>query len=463
MAYMSDASRGCKGFLRASFSRHTPVVATGVRTIEVVHSDVNDVVADVVAIPIGCLLSPVRRVARALFERSPAAAAHLARLAASEREGLLPTSVVIFPQGTHGKGGRVAVAAMHDDRPDSDVTSIEPDATRIRVSALRIFDACEQSRAASLAIAPLGGIDMEAHDAVAIAADALVEYWRTHPTSAIQRVVFFERTPERTLAIVDVVRARFPGATVRSTDDDDTTIFSMPSVGQASAPASGENATAIVDVNPSLSANPSAGTRPPLVVPPPEPPRAIVAPFGLGLGNKHTTRLAFERWQGACGGSPIPAGCTGVAFRFARPPSTVNVIIRVHASALKNAWLDGKPLADGRAHLSVGDHVLALECGAGLFAALVEGTWGRSNTLAKVRAVADGAVSSATTASGSWTELAGGGPSFTPVTTPLPVAITASNTATPGVPAWFDREGVILPEGTRFVRFVFPIVFEAQP
>jgi hypothetical protein len=421
------------------------------RTIEVAHSDVNDVVADVVAIPIGCSLSPVRRVARALFERSPAAAGHLARLAASTPAGVLPTSVVIFPKGTHATGGRVAITAVHDDRPGSDVATIEPDATRIRVSALRVLDVCEQTRETSLAMAPLGGVDMEAPDAVAIAADALVEYWRTHPKSAITRVVFFERTAERTLAIVDVVRARFPGATVRrdrASGGDETTVI-VPREVRDEVPA--QEATAPV-------------ARPPLIVPPLSPPPSIIAPFGLPTTTKHTSRLAFESWRGACGGSPIPAGCTGVAFRFAAPQSTVNATIRVQASGLKNAWLDGKPLADGRAYLSHGSHVLAVECGAGVFAAVVEGTSGRSTVLATVRAVADGAVSAAPSASGAWTDLAGAAGSFSPVlTSALASSAPGAAAATATLPAWTEQHGVVLPHGTRFVRFVFPIVYRASP
>jgi hypothetical protein len=291
---------------------------------------------------------------------------------------------------------------------------------------------------------------MDAPAAVAIACDALVEYWRTHPKSAIARVVFFERTPERTLDIVDVVRARFPGATVRAGDHGEDTIVIIPLISSASsveAPAP-LAATAIIDVRPIVT-----GDRPPLIVPPPEPPPTIIAPFGLPTTTKHTSRLAFEKWHGACGGSPIPAGCTGVAFRFAQPPSTVTATIRVHASAIKNAWLDGKPLDDGRAYLSHGSHVLAVECGAGVFAALIEGMSGRNTELAKLRAVADGAVAAAATPSGSWTELAGSGASFAPVMT----AVTSSI----ALPDWTAQHGVLLPEGTRFVRFVFPIVYGA--
>jgi hypothetical protein len=161
----------------------------------------------------------------------------------------------------------------------------------------------------------------------------------------------------------------------------------------------------------------------------------------------------FERWMGACGGAPISAGCLGVAFRFSAPTQTFTTVLRVHAHGVTRAFLDGKPLADGRAELALGSHVLAVECGGGPFAVVANGIDTRSTRFAAVRAVTDGNVAAAANATGAWTALDGGA-SFAPVLEHAPSS---------GMPAWTDGLGVQLPAGTRFVRFVFPLVFQAAP
>jgi hypothetical protein len=61
------------------------------------------------------------------------------------------------------------------------------------------------------------------------------------------------------------------------------------------------------------------------------------------------------------GGCEIPAGCGGVILRWYDPAAEVSASVWIVTAAGAEAFLDGRPLHDGRPALSAGRHVIALK------------------------------------------------------------------------------------------------------
>lgn len=71
---------------------------------------------------------------------------------------------------------------------------------------------------------------------------------------------------------------------------------------------------------------------------------------------KKSPRLALEEYSHC----EVPAGCGGVVMRWTDLAEGVPAILRVVVQGAVTAFLDGEPLASGRATLSYGDHLLAI-------------------------------------------------------------------------------------------------------
>lgn len=71
---------------------------------------------------------------------------------------------------------------------------------------------------------------------------------------------------------------------------------------------------------------------------------------------KKSPRLALEEYSHC----EVPAGCGGVVMRWTDPAEGIPAILRVVVRGTVTAFLDGEPLATGRATLSWGDHLLAI-------------------------------------------------------------------------------------------------------
>lgn len=60
------------------------------------------------------------------------------------------------------------------------------------------------------------------------------------------------------------------------------------------------------------------------------------------------------------GGCEIPAGCGGVILRWLDPATEVSASVWIVTAAGAEAFLDGRPLHDGRPSLAAGPHAIAL-------------------------------------------------------------------------------------------------------
>lgn len=67
----------------------------------------------------------------------------------------------------------------------------------------------------------------------------------------------------------------------------------------------------------------------------------------------------------------VPAGCGGVVLRWRDPRAARPLCVHVYTSGKSECWIDGEPLARGRAELAPGRHVLAIAVERGARARLL--------------------------------------------------------------------------------------------
>ncbi|MDP2343503.1 MAG: hypothetical protein Q8O67_21265 [Deltaproteobacteria bacterium] len=162
--------------------------------VEVSGVDVNDVDADVVAIPIDARLTGERRVVQAVLGAcAPALRNSLARLAAAIPTGIAPGAVVVMPAEGHRRFKVILFVVLFDNRePDATAAVVEPDEARIELAAAALWKTLEEHHDGSLALVPFAG---RLGDTGEAAASVTRVFASLSVATNTRRVIFVERDP----------------------------------------------------------------------------------------------------------------------------------------------------------------------------------------------------------------------------------------------------------------------------
>ncbi len=163
--------------------------------IEVSGADINDVDADIVALPIDSrLLGDRRPVLAVLAACAPAVRDSLTRLAAAIPTGIAPGAVVVLPALGHKRFKLMLLVVLFDNR-DAQATSalVEPDEARIQTAAAALWRTLTQvpdAHDGHLALVSFAGRTGDAGEAAA----TVVRAFQTASTGPLSRhITFVER------------------------------------------------------------------------------------------------------------------------------------------------------------------------------------------------------------------------------------------------------------------------------
>lgn len=165
--------------------------------IEVSGVDINDVDADIVALPIDSRLLGDRRPVQAVLAGcAPAVRDSLSRLAAVIPTGIAPGAVIVFPAQGHKRFKVVLLVVLFDNRDAKATTAVvEPDEARIQMAAAalwRTLAGVPDARDGRLALVSFAGRTGDAGEAAATVVRAFQA--ASKPTES-RSIVFVEHDP----------------------------------------------------------------------------------------------------------------------------------------------------------------------------------------------------------------------------------------------------------------------------
>ena len=191
--------------------------------VEVTGADINDVDADVVAVPLDARLTGERRVVQALLAGcGPTVRQSLGRLAAAIPTGIAPGAVIVMPAEGHRRFKLLLFAVLFDNRdPKASVAVVEPDEARLELVSQALWRTLQEHHDGSLALVPFAG---RLGDVGEAAATAVRSFASLSESDARRRVIFVERDPILRRDIrtsVQSIGVAVGGVTDPEPDDDD--------------------------------------------------------------------------------------------------------------------------------------------------------------------------------------------------------------------------------------------------
>jgi hypothetical protein len=156
--------------------------------VSVFGGDINDVDADIVAVPIDARLKGDRSVVKAVIGAcASAVGASLQRLAAAIPTGVAPGAVVLLPADGHKRFRLIALVVLFDNRDGAMAQAVEPDDDRIARCSTALWKVLNGHDDGVVALVPFGGRTGDAGEAAATCVRAYVE------GAAVRQAVFVER------------------------------------------------------------------------------------------------------------------------------------------------------------------------------------------------------------------------------------------------------------------------------